>query len=107
MCDILSDRTGSPAGPPLSVRAGQGSNRVYADTMAILTRLARSPVPPAPHHELLADLGYDSMRVLELIGELEEHFDVSVPLNRLTHIRTVAHVMAEVERLVGEQGALE
>lgn len=72
--------------------------------MAILARLARTPLPPAPDHQLLADLGYDSMRVLELVGELEERFDISVPLNRLTHIRTVGHVVAEVERLIGEQG---
>lgn len=72
--------------------------------MAILGRLARTPLQPEPHHALLADLGYDSMRVLELVGELEERFDISVPLNHLTHIRTVAHVIAEVERLVDEQG---
>lgn len=101
---ILSERTGLPAGPPLSVCADQGQGQVHVDTMAILTRLARTTVPPAPHHELLADLGYDSMRVLELVGELEEHFDISVPLNHLTHIRTVAHVVAEVERLVGAPG---
>lgn len=97
----LSERTGLPAGPPLSVCADQGRGQVHADTMAILTRLVRSTLPPAPHHELLADLGFDSMRVLELVGELEEHFDISVPLNHLAHIRTVSHVVAEVERLVG------
>ena len=37
--------------------------------------------------------------MLELIGELEDHFDVTVPLNDLTHIRTVAQVIAEVRGL--------
>lgn len=49
--------------------------------------------------ELLADLGFDSLQLLELVGELEDRFNIAVPLNNLTHIRTVAHVVAEVRRL--------
>ena len=56
-----------------------------------------------PDSELLADLGFDSLQVLELIGELEDHFNIAVPLNDLPHIRTVARVVAEVRRLAGAQ----
>ena len=49
--------------------------------------------------ELLADLGYDSLQVLELVGELEDHFGINVPLNSLTHIRTVSQIVAEVRGL--------
>jgi acyl carrier protein len=49
---------------------------------------------------LLADLGFDSLQVLELVGELEEHFDIAVPLNDLSRIRTVSQVVAEVRSLV-------
>jgi acyl carrier protein len=62
-------------------------------------------VEPAADCELLADLGFDSLQVLELVGELEEHFDIAVPLNSLTHIRTVGQIAAEVQRLVAEQDA--
>lgn len=51
--------------------------------------------------ELLADLGFDSLQVLELVGELEDHFNVSIPLNDLTHIRTVAQVVDEIRTLSG------
>ena len=54
---------------------------------------------PVPESELLADLGFDSLQVLELVGELEDRFNIAVPLNNLTHIRTVAQVVAEVRRL--------
>ena len=37
--------------------------------------------------------------MLELIGDLEEHFNVAVPLNDLTHIRTVSQVIAEIRGL--------
>jgi acyl carrier protein len=54
---------------------------------------------------LLADLGFDSLQVLELVGELEDHFSIAIPLNSLTHIRTVAEIAGEVRRLVAEPEA--
>jgi acyl carrier protein len=71
-----------------------------------VTRLSRRPIVPAPDHELLADLGFDSLQVLELVGELEDRFNIAVPLNSLTHIRTVGQIAAEVRRLVVEQDAV-
>lgn len=76
------------------------------DTIIILKRLSRRPIEPTPDHELLADLGFDSLQVLELVGELEDHFNIAVPLNSLTHIRTVGQIVAEVRRLVAEQDAV-
>ena len=49
------------------------------DTLAILKRLSRKPIEPAPDLELMADLGFDSLLVMELVGELEEHFDIDFP----------------------------
>jgi acyl carrier protein len=83
----------------------QLDQRVERDTIDILKRLSHRPVEPAAECELLADLGFDSLQVLELVGELEEHFDIAVPLNSLTHIRTVGQIAEEVQRLVGEQDA--
>ena len=59
---------------------------------------------PVPESELLADLGFDSLQVLELVGELEDRFNIAVPLNNLTHIKTVAQVVAEVRRLSESTG---
>jgi len=81
----------------------QLASRVERDTIDILKRLSRRSVEPSADCELLADLGFDSLQVLELVGELEEHFDIAVPLNSLTHIRTVGQIAEEVRRLVAEQ----
>jgi len=92
-------------------RSGAGSSaqveaspdRFERDTVEILKRLSRRPIDPGPTSELLADLGFDSLQVLELVGELEDHFNIAVPLNALTHIRTVDQIVAEVRRLACEQ----
>ena len=39
------------------------------------------------------------------MGELEDHFNIAVPLNSLTLIRTVAEIAGEVRRLVAEPEA--
>jgi acyl carrier protein len=74
------------------------------ETIEIVKRLSRRPIEPKPESELMADLGFDSLQVLELVGELEDHFNIAVPLNGLTHIRTVSEIAAEVGRIVNSQG---
>ena len=74
------------------------------EIIRILQRLSRRPIDPTPESELLADLGFDSLQALELVGELEDRFDIAIPLNSLTHIRTVAQIAAEVSRLAGRGG---
>ena len=73
------------------------------DVTKIIRRLSRRPVEPGRETELLADLGFDSLRVLELVGELEDHFNIAVPLNALTHIKTVGQIADEVRRLAALQ----
>lgn len=79
--------------------ANPTADRFERDTIEILTRLSRRPIVPTPDQELMADLGFDSLQVLEFVGELEDHFDIAVPLNSLTHIRTVGQIVAEVRAL--------
>ncbi len=85
----------SPAGVP---------DRFEIETIEILKRVSRRPIDPAPDSELLADLGFDSLQVLELVGELEDRFEVAVPLNDLTHIRTVREIADEIRKLHAEGG---
>ena len=88
--------------PAADAPVGPACDRFERDTIEILKRLSRRPINPVPESELLADLGFDSLQVLELVGELEDHFNIAVPLNALTHIRTVSQIAAEVGRLVME-----
>jgi len=69
----------------------------------VLKRVSRRPIQPALENDLVADLGFDSLQVLEVIAELEDRFDISIPLNDVPTTRTVAQVVAQVARLVGEQ----
>lgn len=71
--------------------------QLEADVLAIVKRIARRSVEPTLRSELAADLGYDSLLLLELIAELEEHFNISIPTaNELPAVRTVADVIDHI-----------
>jgi acyl carrier protein len=61
---------------------------------------SRRPIDPRLESELVADLGFDSLQVLDVIADLEGRFDITIPLDRVPATRTVAQIVAEVTRLV-------
>ena len=65
---------------------------------------SRRPVDPTLDSELVADLGFDSLQVLDVIAELEGRFDISIPLEAVPATRTVGQVVAQVTRLVEARG---
>src|SRR4051794_8536902 len=96
-------RGGSASGAAVPSNAVDAA-RFERETLEIVKRVSRRPIEPKPESELMADLGFDSLQVLELVGELEDHFNIAVPLNGLTHVRTVSHIAAEVARVATAQG---
>ena len=82
---------------------------VAKDVIAIIAQQAvLDPADVAPEMTL-ADLGIDSLGLVEAIFAIEERFDVSVPFNANEpgksdfDISSVASVIAGVERLVAEK----
>lgn len=69
----------------------------------VLNSVSRRPIEPTLDSDLIADLGFDSLQVLEVIAELEDRFDISIPLNDVPATRTVGQVVAQVAELVGER----
>ena len=75
--------------------------QIEAGVVEVLKTVSRRwPIEPTLESDLLVDLGFDSLQVLEVIAELEDRFDVSIPLNDVPTTRTVAQVVAKVAALV-------
>jgi acyl carrier protein len=88
----LTKSTHSPA--PRQIEEG---------VIEVLKTVSRRPIDPTLDSDLVADLGFDSLQVLEVIAELEDRFDISIPLNDVPTTRNVAQVVAQVARLVDER----
>ena len=69
------------------------STQIEATVMEVLKEISRRPIEPALAHDLVADLGFDSLQILELIGELEDRFGISIPEDEVPAVRTVAQVV--------------
>jgi acyl carrier protein len=82
---------------------GPASIRIEDGVLEALKNVSRRPIEPTLDNDLVADLGFDSLQVLELVAELEDRFDISIPLDRVPTTRSVAQVVAEVTRLVDER----
>jgi acyl carrier protein len=76
------------------------------DVIEVLRRMSRQPIEPTPGSDLVIDLGFDSLQILEVIAALEDRFDVSIPLNDVPSTRTVAQVVAQVTALVEGRAAV-
>ena len=66
----------------------------------VLKNVSRRPIEPSTNSDLVADLGFDSLQILEVVAELEDRFDISIPLNDVPAARTVGQVVAQVTALI-------
>ena len=48
---------------------------------------------------LVADIGLSSLEVMEFIEKIEDHFDISIPLNILPDVNTIGDLASKVREL--------
>ena len=73
---------------------------VEGGVIEVLRNVSRRPIEPTLASDLIADLGFDSLQVIELVTELEDRFDIAIPSDRAATPRTVAEMVAQVAALV-------
>lgn len=64
-----------------------------------LQRVTGKGVPFTDDMDLVAQLGLDSVKVLDLIMEVEDEFDISIPMNVLTEVHTVRDLAQAITHL--------
>ena len=74
-------------------------DRIYRDLCRILQKISNTDNPLGPDVNLIDQLELDSMKILDVIMEIEDELDVSVPLNTLVDVNTVADLAALIHRL--------
>jgi len=50
--------------------------------------------------DIAADLEIDSVSVMDLVMSIEDTYDIMIPMNRLSEVRTVGDLAATVESLL-------
>lgn len=71
---------------------------IFEAVKAILERFDKVPECIGEEMEIVNDLGLDSLRVMELVQEVEDAYDISFTLNELAEIRTVRDFVLRIQR---------
>lgn len=75
----------------------------YRETLDFLiTALApnnRKQIELTEDTALVADIGLSSLEVMEFIEKIEDHFDISIPLNILPDVNTIGDLASKVQEL--------
>jgi len=62
--------------------------------------LVEGEVAVGEETDFVADLSFDSLKVMKLLEKVEDHYDISMPLNVLPDIRTVKDFVLQLQKLV-------
>jgi acyl carrier protein len=73
--------------------------------LAAVVSMKRLPRERVTLDSSLVELGYDSLDTINLLFEVEEAFNISVPDEQARAIRSVREIVDGVERLVAEREA--
>ena len=80
---------------------------VRADLIKLLEEHSQPDTSVTEASHLVADLGIDSLGVMEVVAEIEDKFGLTIPEEVLREVNTVADVAAALEVRLEGDGRLE
>ena len=80
---------------------------VRRELRGLLTQHAQSGATITDTSHLVADLGLDSLGVMEILADIEDKFTLSIPDEALREVETVADVAAAIETRLQNEGRLQ
>lgn len=66
----------------------------------LIEPLNKKGIDLAPDVTFASDLELDSLTVMDLVADIEDEFDIVLPLNLLPELETIAHVADAVEKIL-------
>lgn len=72
---------------------------IFQQVIVLLQNYAPEPGPINEETELVNDLGFDSLKVMEMLNDVEDAFDITYPLNSLSDLRTVKDFTKQIQSL--------
>lgn len=77
-----------------------------SDTVAAICKLLEpfnsAGATLSPTTDISTDLNIDSVTVMDFVMEVEDHFDIEVPLNVLAETRTIADLAKVVDARINK-----
>ena len=78
-------------------------DNIEAEIVGVLRALIPEGTAISPKAGIARDLGLDSVAVMDFVMDIEDRFDISIPLDRITEVETVEDLGRAVEALLKEK----
>jgi acyl carrier protein len=79
---------------------------VRAQVLELLGKHTQPGAKVALDSHITGDLGLDSLAIMEVVADVEDHFGLTFPDDALPGIRTVRDVLVALERRLDAEGKL-
>ena len=74
-------------------------NRIEAGVIELLTHRVPADSKLTAETRIVGGLGLDSVAVLDFIQDVEDRFDISIPLERVAEVQTIGELSLAVQTL--------
>jgi acyl carrier protein len=78
----------------------QNKEEILDQLFELIQPHSEQPIVLSEQTRIMDDVGLDSMAVMELVMQIEDRFDVSVPLNILPDVNTIGEFAKHLETLL-------
>jgi len=72
-------------------------DEIFGDLCGLLQPFNVRNIELTPSTDISADLNIDSVSVMDFVMEVEDHFDIDIPLNVLSETHTMNDLVSVVE----------
>ncbi len=82
---------------------GTDGEIIFEDTCKLLEPFNKGKVKLSRETDISADLQIDSVTVMDFIMEVEDRFDIDIPLNLLSDTRTLDDLVKTIQTQIAAQ----
>jgi acyl carrier protein len=72
---------------------------IFREVEVLLQQFDPQQVTIQGDTDLINDLGLDSLKVMEMLNEVEDIFDITYPLNNLSDLKTVNDFVLQIQHI--------
>ena len=75
------------------------ATNIEAEIVELLAPRIPAGIHVSAQTQIVGGLGLDSVAILDFIMDVEDRFDISIPLDRVAEVQTIAELSSAIEAL--------
>jgi acyl carrier protein len=81
----------------------QSKEDILEQLYELVRPYVKKPIELGEETGLTNEVGLDSVKVMDLMTQTEDHFDISIPLNILPDVRTIGDFAEQLQKLLKDR----